>query len=276
MLFKGVKKPMNKILAIETSTELLGVSAADDTGILSELTVVQARIHSEMLLPLCIQALEAAGLTPESVDCFAVSSGPGSFTGLRIGSATVQGLALALKKPVVKVPTFEVYLRQCSAYRNIAIVQGRAKGQTVCALYKKEPAPGVPGQPAQSLNGQGFWSLYGFEQVIPTGAKSYEGFCKGLAAVREPVWITGDAAAEFCRTAPGLGTYDVRPVDEYLLLPRPGIVGLIGRRMFQEGITVAPSSALPEYYRRSQAEVVFAKKRNEGDTREESSTSNNQ
>ena len=78
MLFKGAKKSMNKILAIETSTELLGVSVADDTGILSELTVVQARIHSEMLLPLCIQALEAAGLTPESVGCFAVSSGPGS------------------------------------------------------------------------------------------------------------------------------------------------------------------------------------------------------
>lgn len=275
MLFKGAKKSMNKILAIETSTELLGVSVADDTGILSELTVVQARIHSEMLLPLCIQALEAAGLTPESVDCFAVSSGPGSFTGLRIGSATVQGLALALKKPVVRVPTFEVYLRQCSAYQNIAVVQGRAKGQTVCAIYKK--GPGVSGrQSVQPSNGQGFWNLYGFEQVLPIGAKSYKEFCRDLAAVREPVWITGDAAALFCQNAPSLGAYDVRPVDEYLLLPRPGIVGLIGRRMFREGDTVEPSSAVPEYYRRSQAEVVFAKKRNEGDTHEESSTGNNQ
>ena len=97
-----------------------------------------------------------------------------------------------------------------------------------------------------------------------------------MAAVREPVWITGDAAALFCQNAPSLGAYDVRPVDEYLLLPRPGIVGLIGRRMFREGDTVEPSSALPEYYRRSQAEVVFAKKRNEGDTHEESSTGNNQ
>ncbi|HHY17153.1 MAG TPA: tRNA (adenosine(37)-N6)-threonylcarbamoyltransferase complex dimerization subunit type 1 TsaB [Firmicutes bacterium] len=271
MLSRNAKRT-NRILAIETSTELLGVSVVDDTGMHFETTIVQARIHSEMLLPLCIQALETAGLAPESIDCLAVSSGPGSFTGLRIGSATVQGFALALKKPVARVPTFEVYLRQCSAYENVGVVQGKARGQTVCALYTKVPSTsgGPCGLP-------GFWSLYGFEQIVPVAAKSYEDFCENLRKVDSgPVWMTGDAAADFCRVASDSGTCDVRLVDEYFRLPRPGIVGLIGLRMLREGDTVHPSLAIPEYYRRSQAEVVLAQKKARETSDEESFTGDNQ
>ncbi len=175
MLSRNAKRT-NRILAIETSTELLGVSVVDDTGMHFETTIVQARIHSEMLH--CVSRLWRQQAWPlESIDCLAVSSGPGFFTGLRIGSATA-GFALALKKPVARVPTFEVYLRQCSAYENVGVVQGKARGQTVCALYTKVPSTsgGPCGLP-------GFWSLYGFEQIVPVAAKSYEDFCENLRKV---------------------------------------------------------------------------------------------
>lgn len=259
MLSGSIDRKAKTILAIETSTRLLGVAVVDDTGIRCELIMVQPRIHSKMLLPLCMQALDMVGLTPENVDCLAVSNGPGSFTGLRIGCATVQGLGFAANKPVVQVPTVEVYLRQCSAYPAVGIVQGKSKSQTVCALYKK--ASGL-------RHTSGFWNLYGFEEIVPIGAKTYTEFCNDLSKTSiGPVWVTGDAAIEFCEVAREAGLHEVSVAGDHIRLPRPGVVGLIGMRMFKRGKVVSPSSVVPEYYRRSQAEVVFAKKQTKGDVR---------
>ena len=73
------------LLAVETSTDLLGVSVVNSKGVLSEVTTSRPRVHSAMLLPLSVEALKMADLSIEDIDCFAVSHGPGSFTGLRIG-----------------------------------------------------------------------------------------------------------------------------------------------------------------------------------------------
>ena len=247
---------MTRVLAIETSTELLGVAVVDQGGVVSEFSVKKARIHSKMLLPLCISAVETAGLDLESFDCIAVSAGPGSFTGLRIGCATAQGLALAFGKAVAMIPTFEIYLRQCSVYPSVAIVQGKAKSQTVCAFYQRPSA----GKPSGAGEGEdGFHRLYGFQEIEPIGAKSYDEFFEVLDKAKISVWVTGDAAKEFTRVAQEAGRSDVKAVDEILMLPRPAVAGLIGLQMFEKGQVVEPSSAVPKYYRRSQAEVVFAK-----------------
>ncbi|HHY12443.1 MAG TPA: tRNA (adenosine(37)-N6)-threonylcarbamoyltransferase complex dimerization subunit type 1 TsaB [Firmicutes bacterium] len=253
-----------RVLAIETSTKLLGVAVVDNTGIRCELTIVEPRIHSKMLLPLCMQAMDIVGLAPGDLDCLAVSGGPGSFTGLRIGFATVQGLAFSLDKPVAKVPTFQVYLRQCSAYPRVGIVQGKARSQTVCALYEKVSEHK---EAWETASGPGFWTEYGFNETVPAGAMAYNQFLNDLGdKALMPVWVTGDAAEQFSGVAVEAGTYDVRVVDSHLRLPGPGVLGLIGLEMFLEGKVVCASSAVPEYYRRSQAEVVFARKRMKGDS----------
>lgn len=253
-----VEKLANRILAVETSTDFLGVSIVDAGGVRFEITTSQPRIHSALLLPLCVYALEMVDVELNDIDCFAVSTGPGSFTGLRIGCAAVQGLALARNKPVVKVPTFEVYLRQCRGYDNLAVVQGRAKGQTVCAFYRRALLP--------YQNGEGFCNEYGFEQVVTIGPRSYEEFCQDLMkSAKERIWVTGDAAYEFAEFASTCLPCEVRLVDEYLLLPRPGIVGLIGRQMFAHGQAVHPSLVVPEYYRKSYAEVIFSQRQDEGE-----------
>lgn len=244
-----------RVLAIETSTELLGVALVDDTGIRCEFTVIEPMIHSKMLVPLYIQALETVGWNPEDLDCLAVSAGPGSFTGLRIGFAIAQGLAFALDKPIAKVPTFQVYLRQCASYPRVGIVQGRARSQTVCALYEKA-APEAAGDSR---------TRSGFDELVPPTAVDSNRFLDYLGGTPSlPVWITGDAAEQFSKMAGEAGIEGVRPVDTHLRLPVPGILGLIGLEMFLEGNVADASSALPDYYRKSQAEVVLARKAKKG------------
>lgn len=261
---RGEATPL--VLAIETSTVLLGVSVVAGNRVVYETALERPRVHSKMLLPLCIEALDAAGVSREDLSCIAVSAGPGSFTGLRIGCATAQGLGFSLGITVVLVPTFEVYLYQCLHLDAVAIVQGKARGQTVCALYVRETR-GSSGQ-------EGFWGRYGYREAITIGPEDFSRFyveiLKSVPSA-ETTWVAGDAAAEFCdevlkmrerfirgEALPGIERLvEVRPVDEYWRLPRPGIVGIIGSRMFLEGKGQPPSLALPQYYRKSQAEATF-------------------
>jgi len=263
------------VLSIETSTTLLGVSVVVGEEVVCEETLKKPRAHSVMLLPLCIEAIHWSGFQKEEISCIAVSEGPGSFTGLRIGCATAQGLALSLGRPVVLVPTFNVFLHQCSRWDNLAIVQGKAKGQTVCAFYSKtvscdshkvcEVSEKSSFKSAGNV-GHGFSQAYGFNEVIPIGPKSFEEFYEQLLDKgRGPVGVTGDACLEFCRSVePMVTPLDLEPVEEYWRYPRPGIVGIIGAKMFLKGEHVPPFKAIPRYYRKSQAEVRLLS-RSEGD-----------
>lgn len=95
------------ILGIETSTEVCSVAVVDDEGNATEESLVEAHIHSEKILTLLGNVLKRARISLADVSALAVSIGPGSFTGLRIGLSTAKGLCYALKKPLVAVPTFD-------------------------------------------------------------------------------------------------------------------------------------------------------------------------
>lgn len=94
-----------KILAIETATELCSVALLDQSGELLQLVENTPRSHTQRLLPMLEQLLAEAGQAWSGIDRIAVSNGPGAFTGLRIGLACAQGLALARDLPVVPVST---------------------------------------------------------------------------------------------------------------------------------------------------------------------------
>lgn len=96
-----------KILAIDSSGLVASVAVAEDDVLLAEFTVNYKKTHSQTLLPMLENVRDMIELDMETVDAVAVAAGPGSFTGLRIGSATAKGLALALKKPIIPVPTLE-------------------------------------------------------------------------------------------------------------------------------------------------------------------------
>ncbi len=96
-----------KILALDSSGLVASVALVQDGILIGEYTINHKKTHSQTLLPMLEEVKKMVGLDMKEVDAIAVSAGPGSFTGLRIGSATAKGLGLALGKPLVAVPTLE-------------------------------------------------------------------------------------------------------------------------------------------------------------------------
>ncbi len=96
-----------KLLALDSSGLVASVAVVEDDCLLAEFTVNYKKTHSQTLVPMMEEVRKMLELDLASLDAIAVASGPGSFTGLRIGSATAKGLGLALKKPLVEVPTLE-------------------------------------------------------------------------------------------------------------------------------------------------------------------------
>ena len=86
-----------KILGIDSSGLVASAAILSDDTIVSEFTVNNKKTHSQTLLPMIEQVVKMAGIELEELDAIAVAAGPGSFTGLRIGSSTAKGMALALK-----------------------------------------------------------------------------------------------------------------------------------------------------------------------------------
>ena len=96
-----------KILALDSSGLVASVAVVEDNNLLGEYTINYKKTHSQTLLPMLDTVAKMIELDLNTLDAIAVSGGPGSFTGLRIGSATAKGLGLALDKPLVHVPTID-------------------------------------------------------------------------------------------------------------------------------------------------------------------------
>ncbi len=96
-----------KILAVDTATKGCSVAVTENSILLTELTLVSSRTHSKHLMGMIETAFSMSGLTVNDIDGFAVTKGPGSFTGLRIGISAIKGLASAAGKPVAGVSTLD-------------------------------------------------------------------------------------------------------------------------------------------------------------------------
>ena len=96
-----------KILAIDSSGLVATAAIVEDNNLIAEYTIHHKKTHSQTLMPMLEEVKNMVELDLNSVDAIAVASGPGSFTGLRIGAATAKGLAMGLGKPIIEVPTLE-------------------------------------------------------------------------------------------------------------------------------------------------------------------------
>ena len=96
-----------KILAMDTSGLVASAAVVEDDNLVAEYTVNYKKTHSQTLVPMVNEISRMIELDLDSIDAIAVAAGPGSFTGLRIGSATAKGLGLALNKPLISVPTVD-------------------------------------------------------------------------------------------------------------------------------------------------------------------------
>lgn len=124
-----------KVLAIDTATDILAVALSTDEG-WAEASLDLGLRHAERLMDLVDSCLSRAGLAPSELDLLACAAGPGSFTGLRIGISTVKGMALALGKPWVAVPTLDCMAHGLDTFPGavVPVIDGK-KGRVYSAIY---------------------------------------------------------------------------------------------------------------------------------------------
>ena len=128
-----------KILSVDSSAVAASVAICEDTALLAEYTLNNGNTHSETILPMIESALASLSLTVGDIDLFAVSSGPGSFTGVRIGTATVKGLAFASGKPCVGVSTLEALAYNLVGMGGlICPVMNARRSQVYTALFESD------------------------------------------------------------------------------------------------------------------------------------------
>jgi len=126
-----------KILAVDTATTSCSVAIMDKRSLLSEFTLDREETHSKHLMDMIKAALRMSGLDFSDLDGFAVTRGPGSFTGLRIGISTIKGLAVASEKPVVGVSSLETLALQVSYCRDlICPILDARKGEVYFSRYR--------------------------------------------------------------------------------------------------------------------------------------------
>lgn len=126
-----------KILGLDSSGLVASVAVVEDDNLLGEYTVNYKKTHSQTLLPMLHEVAGMIELDLHTIDAIAVAGGPGSFTGLRIGSATAKGLGFALDKPLIHVPTVDALAYNLVGHCNlICPLMDARRGQTYTGLYR--------------------------------------------------------------------------------------------------------------------------------------------
>jgi tRNA threonylcarbamoyladenosine biosynthesis protein TsaB len=227
-----------RILGIETATTTGSVAVMSTDGLIAQYTLNIEVTHSERLMATVDRVLTDARLTLADIDGLAVSIGPGSFTGLRVGLSTVKGLALATNKPVAAVPTLRAlaWNSACSA-RSVCPLLDARKKEVYAALFRfdgKEMAQTMA-ETAISLEGLAV-ALKEETVFIGEGARLYQ---------RELTALLGDRAL-FAPFSVGV--------------PSAASVAELGIAMLAKGEAVDPDSLTPLYIRRPEAEVAWEKK----------------
>lgn len=125
------------ILAVDTSSVYLGLAVTKNGKIAGYLHKKAEMAHSSILVPSIDKVLKKAKIKIGNIDVFAISAGPGSFTGLRIGVTTVKGLAYSLKKKIVAVPTLDVIARNAKGFHGIICpVLDARKNKVYSSIYR--------------------------------------------------------------------------------------------------------------------------------------------
>lgn len=224
-----------KVLAVESSATAASVALMEEEKILSEFFIHTGLTHSQTLMPMVEQVLKCAGRTMEDVDAFAVSVGPGSFTGVRIGVSSVKGLAFGTGKPCVGVSTLEAMAQN---YREQEI--------TVCAVMDARCQQVYNAMFACKADGA-------VERLCEDRAISLQELQAELKNYTGPVVLVGDGAALCWRTF-GQEFPLLSLAPEHLRYQHARGVARIAREKIDRGEAVSDAQLVPVYLRLSQAE----------------------
>ena len=231
-----------RILGIDSSAKTASVAIVENGRVLALNFSNTGYTHSVTLLPMVQRALEVTGLSPEDIGAFAVSAGPGSFTGVRIGVAAVKGMAQPHGTPCVGVSTLEAAAYPLRGFDCLAVsVMDARCEQVYTARFACHNGTATRLSPDEAL------SLTALREQIQDAV--------------QPVILVGDGAL-LCYEA-FRDVFPVRVAPEELRYQRADSVALLAEEKIKNGEAVSPFELCPVYLRDSQAQQSL-KKRKDG------------
>lgn len=223
------------IVAIDSSGLVASVAILTDNEIIAEYTINHKKTHSQTLLPMLDAVVKMAELSMEEIDGIAVAAGPGSFTGLRIGSATAKGLGLALNKPLLSVPTLEGM-----AYN----LFGTEK--LICPLM-------------DARRNQVYTGIFRFEKdelktVLEQRAVPIEEIIGEINKLNQEVIFLGDGVSVYQARIEEETTVPFQIAPAHLSKQRAGSIAALGKLYFEKEAFETAGAHRPVYLRLPQAE----------------------
>lgn len=224
-----------KILSIESASLTASCSVAEDSNILGEYTLRHQKTHSEKLMPLIAELLGELKLKMNDIDIIAISEGPGSYTGLRIGAAIAKSLAYAQGIEIVSVPTMKSLAANIYDENKLIVpVMDARAGRIYTGIYKWE-------------NGE-------CKEVLEQFPCNIEELIEILNNYKEPVIFNGDGSVNYREKIENNINRKIYFAPEILNYLKASTLSFIAYKMAVEGKTVSAENFKPQYLRLSQAE----------------------
>jgi len=223
-----------RVLAIETATIAGSAAVVDDEqGLIGEVRVDVRIAHAERLMPSIEWLLKTSQISIKDIDAFAVSIGPGSFTGLRIGLSTAKGFSYAAQKPLVPVLTLDAFARTLPycAHMICPMLDAR-RNQVYAAFYK--------------------WIDNRCVKVMPETAISPEELLK---QIQEPVVFMGDGTKTYRELITSILDDKAMYAPSSKMSPSASTVAELAIEHIKNGLSTDPVSLAPYYIRKSEAEI---------------------
>ena len=223
-----------RILGIESSSLVASVAIVTDDVLTAEYTVNYKKTHSQTLLPMIDEMAKLLEIDLDCVDAIAVSAGPGSFTGLRIGSATAKGLGLALKKPLIHVPTVDAMAYNLWGSKGlICPIMDARRSQVYTGIYRFDDAFGI------------------IKEQCPMAVLE---LAEELNRLGEKVTFLGDGVPVYRELLAENLKVEFSFAPAHINRQRAGAVAVLGGIYYQQGKTETAAEHGPDYLRLSQAE----------------------
>ena len=223
-----------KILGIDSSSLVASAAIVTDDILTAEYTVNFKKTHSQTLLPMIDEIVTMTETDLNEIDAIAVSGGPGSFTGLRIGSATAKGLGLALKKPLIHVPTVDALAWNLwGAADLVCPIMDAKRNQVYTGIYRMK-------------NG-----LEVLKEQCPMDMRA---LMEELNKMGEPVIFLGDGVPVYEPVIREMAEIPVSYAPAHMNRQRAAAVASLGAIYYRQGRTETAAEHGPDYLRKSQAE----------------------
>ena len=217
------------IFALDSSGSAASAAVLRDGRVIAESFCDVGLTHSVTLLEICDQVFKRASLSPADIDLYALSEGPGSFTGLRIGASLLKGFAMPSDIPCAGVSTLEAISHGISSPGAVIVpVCDARRDRVYCAAFRDE------------------------ERLLDDRTEEISALPSVLASLVTSFVFTGDAAE---KTVSLLGdALDCTAAPQHLRMCRASAVGAVAFRMYAEGSIIKAAELAPKYHQLSQAE----------------------